>query len=84
MNTNTTMTDAEIFATKIKYFFKHGLPVHVKLRWGFWKNGFVHENGSADFFMLKEFEEGLIPIFYKEIVKVDQYTPDTEKEEVEK
>lgn len=58
---------AEINQKKALYFFNNKIPVHISLKTSRWANGEIKEFFS-DGFVLKEFVEGEIPIFYIEIL----------------
>jgi hypothetical protein len=65
--------EEEVMKKKIQYFFDTSQPVHIKFKKDYWKNGYVKEVGS-DFFMLKEFLDGELPVFYLEIEHIEKYT----------
>jgi len=55
-----------ILKKKVEYFCKFKKPVHISLITGKWLNGNIIEYG-ADYFLLVEFKEGEMPVFYQEI-----------------
>jgi len=57
---------------RANFYFKRDLPVHCKYKRGFWKNGYILEM-SSDFFSLNEFEEGLMPVFFNELLDIDKF-----------
>jgi len=71
--------DVKLLEQKARYFFENSIPVHVEYKRNFWKNGYILSVGS-DFFMLNEFIEREIPIFYLEVLDIKKFN---EKEEVE-
>lgn len=71
------MTD-DILLQKAEAYFILGEVVHVTYKTGHWVNGIV-KRVSSDFFMFDELEDGLIPIFYKEISSITKYTPKKEE-----
>lgn len=62
----------EMIRQKIEFFFKNNKAVHIQFKKGNWKNGQIEEI-SSDFFMLKEFLEGLQPIFFSQIEDVNVF-----------
>lgn len=73
--------ELKILHGKAKYFYDAGRPVHIKFKKGYWKNGNITEL-SSDFFIIDEFLEGNLPVFFLEIEKIDEYTKDFNKIEV--
>ncbi len=73
--------DLKILQGKIQYFYDSARPVHIKFKKGYWKNGNVIET-SSDFFVIDEFLEGNLPVFFLEIENVEEYTKDFNKIEV--
>lgn len=65
--------DVKALQQKVDLFFKQGRAVHLKFKKGYWKNGHIIENSSADFFMLNEFVEGERPVFYLELDDVSEF-----------
>lgn len=76
-----TMEDGDVIRQKIDYFFKLGKPVHIKYKKEHWKNGHIKEI-SSDFFMIDEFMDGELAVFFLEIYEVEEYTKDFSKIEV--
>lgn len=75
-NENEQMNNEQLLILKQKsnYFYKHKIPVHITYKnHTSWKNGIIKELGD-DFFLLKEREEGIIPIFYLEIKNIVEFT----------
>jgi len=68
---------------KATYFYKESIPIHVKFKRGFWKRGYILEVGS-DFFMMKEFIEGEMPVFFLEIKDIEKFNENKEVKENEK
>jgi len=66
-------TTDELIKQKVDFYYKNSKAVHINLKKGSWKNGYIKEV-SADFFMLDEFLEGLKPVFFLEIKDIDVYT----------
>jgi hypothetical protein len=64
--------EKKILQNKIKVFFDRSLPIHVVLKDGEWLNGYIEEM-KADFFMINEFEKGIMPVFFIEIHDVDKF-----------
>jgi len=77
--------EQELIEKQIKYFYNGNLPIHLvlksKTKQGehLWYNGKIKEL-STDCFILDEFEDGLMPIFYLQIDRVSQYKTEGEKE----
>lgn len=57
----------EINKKKAQYFFVNNIPIHISLKEDKWLNGYIKEVNS-DYFIIEEFEEGKIPVFYIEIL----------------
>lgn len=55
----------EFYFKKIEEFIKKNLPVHISLKNGRWLNGYIFELFS-DGFILNEFKEGQLPVFFNE------------------
>lgn len=64
--------EAKIISNKVNYYFENGIAVHIGFKKGYWKRGFIKEVG-ADFFLLQEFIEGKMPVFYIEVEKIEEY-----------
>lgn len=62
---------------KVQVFFERQIKIHISFKEGYWKRGLIKEV-SAEFFMLDERLEGLMPVFYTEIVSITPYTPKKE------
>lgn len=62
----------ELMKKKVNYFLEYQKPVHVKFKKKYWKNGLIKEM-SHDFFMLDERLEGMIPVFYIEVLDLEEY-----------
>ena len=61
-----------IIKEKINIFFKDSKQIHISLKAGFFRNGFVKEV-NALFLIFKDRQLGDIPIFYSEINDVEPY-----------
>jgi len=57
----------EAIKKKCFYFYQQNIPIHISLNTDRWANGNIKEFIS-DGFILDEFEEGEIPIFFMEIL----------------
>lgn len=64
--------EAEICEAKANAFFKLSQPVHCKYKNGNWKRGYILEV-NADFFLLNEFKDGEVPVFFIELRDIDRY-----------
>ena len=62
------------------YFWQNEIPIHISLNTEKWANGIIKEFLS-DGFILNEFKEGEIPIFYIEILPngIEPYKKEGEK-----
>ena len=63
---------------KISYYFEKALPVHVVKPNGQFANGHIKEI-SEDFFLLKDFVVGDMPIFHSEIIDIIPFREREEK-----
>jgi len=72
MNNSGNVNLTETFKSKAKYFFSTKTPIHVKFKLSYFKNGIINEV-NEDFFILEDFVEGRLVIFYSEIERVDEY-----------
>ena len=64
--------EIDILKQKVNIFYKNMTLVHISLKNGFWKRGYITEL-SADFFMLDETLEGLQPIFFQELKNIEPW-----------
>ncbi len=64
--------DMKINEEKINKAFNSNLKIHIDLRDGSWRNGYIKEI-SADFFMFEDMVNGEEPIFFLELKKVEPY-----------
>jgi len=58
---------------KILISLKNNLKVHIILKDNSWRNGYVIET-SPDFFMFEDKENGIEPIFFLDLEKVEPYS----------
>ena len=59
--------EINILYTKINTYFELHEPIHITFKDGHWHNGKIVKV-EADFFLLDDFEDGLIdPVFYIEL-----------------
>ena len=75
--------DIEVFKKKAEFFHLNYTPVHITLKDSNFLNGHVIGVGSPDFFMLEEFKEGEMPVFYMEIYAIRKYKENNREEENE-
>ena len=61
-----------ILQKKADAFLVLAEKVHVKYIDGHWKRGFVKEV-SADFFLLDETLDGMMPVFFQEISDIEKF-----------
>ena len=77
---NNANDNVKLLEQKANHFFRTGDEVHIKFKlkdgeMNRWKNGIILEC-SSDFFMLREFVDGEMPIFYLEIHDIVKFTRD--------
>jgi hypothetical protein len=65
---------------KVQFFYDSKEAVHVSYKKGYWKNGYIKEI-SYDFFIIDDFMDGDIPVFYLELNDISIYTPDKKRVE---
>lgn len=73
-----TETDEKIIEDRAKIYSKKHIPVHITKHDGEWLNGLITEI-SSDFIMLNEFQNKLMPVFFKEIKNIQTYTKEVEE-----
>jgi hypothetical protein len=74
----------DIEKEKILLAYNSKLRLHIKKKNKDWRNGYVREI-QADFFLFEDDQNGIEPIFWIELLKVDPYINEREiKVEVEK
>ena len=68
------MNDEElnVLIKKVNFFKDKSKPVHVSIKSGKFYNGFITEI-NADFFIVSEFKFGEQPVFYVEVLTVEEY-----------
>lgn len=76
--------DIKILQQKAHYFFDRKIPIHITLKTSIWKNGNIIEPISADFFLLDEFKDGQMPIFFLEVSDIEEFTKDGGEDEKSK
>ena len=58
--------------TRCIVFHEQNIPVHI-VRWEFgWRNGYISEVAN-EFIILDEFKMGRVPIFFKEMKRVEKF-----------
>ena len=62
----------EILKKKAQVFYSIKKLIHISYKNGSWKRGTIEEI-SEDFFLLNERREGLLPVFFKEIIEIDVF-----------
>lgn len=80
MNNDNKDNEDENFYNISKAFYEINIPVHIEYKNGGWHNGMIIEI-RADFFLLDEFEDGLLPVFYNTVSKIIKYIPKEAKED---
>lgn len=71
--------DKKLHEEKLLLSLNHNLKLHITLKDGIWRNGYVKEI-LADFFMFEDAVTGLDPIFFLEIIKIEPYTEEKKEE----
>lgn len=66
--------EIKVLQQKAKYFFDNNKIIHITYKDGSWNNGSIKEEPREDFFLLEEFEDGELPIFYLQIKNIEIYT----------
>ena len=69
-----------MLARLAQVYLERATPVHLVYRNGKWKNGVIVEI-RADFFILDEFVEGKVIVFFQELIAMPPFTPPPKKEE---
>lgn len=69
---NEKEEDKIFLQKKANAYLVLGEKVHISYKSGYWKRGIIKEV-NEDFFLLDESLEGLLPVFYKEIVRIEKY-----------
>lgn len=72
MSNEATSQEITLLQKKATVYFNRGEKVHISFKKGHWKRGIIQEV-SADFFMLNETLEGMMPIFFLEIKDIRPY-----------
>lgn len=69
---NEENTNQEVNEQKLLKAFNSNLKLHIVLKDKTWRNGFVKEL-KADFFLFEDKINGIEPIFFLELLKVEPY-----------
>jgi len=67
-----TDTETEIIKDRANVYSKKQIPVHITKHDGEWLNGFITEV-SDEFLMLDEFQNKIMPVFFREIKNIQTY-----------
>lgn len=67
------MTEELMIEDKAKVFSDKSIAVHITKKNGSWLNGMITEV-NANFLMLQENKDGLMPVFFKEIKNIQTLT----------
>jgi len=84
---NDAIIQAQLIEKKARYFYKNNLPVHINLKKKdyeeepTWENGWIEEEPSADFFILRLREEGkkkyngaeTVAMFFLQIEDIEEF-----------
>lgn len=65
---------------KLKFYSKSKIMVHIKLRSGDFRNGFIIEESIPEVWKMKERKLGEINLFEDEVKKIEDYTELDNKE----
>ena len=76
MKDETTKLNEELIFEALKSSTK----IHITLKDGSWRNGFVTEI-KADFFMFDDKENGIEPFFFLQLKEIKPYIEEKEKED---
>jgi len=71
--------DKKLHEEKLLLGLNNQIKLHIVLKDGVWKNGFVKKIGS-DFFMFEDAVHGIEPIFFLEVKKIEPYVKGGKKE----
>jgi len=67
---------------KVEAFQPLNERVHITLKGGMWKRGIIITI-KPDFFLLNETLEGILPVFFQEVSKIEKYIQKEKKEEAQ-
>ena len=67
---------------KVEAFQPLNQKVHITLKGGMWKRGIIMTI-KPDFFLLNETLEGILPVFFQEVSKIEKYVQKEKKEEAQ-
>ena len=67
---------------KVEAFQPLNERVHTTLKGGMWKRGIIITI-KPDFFLLNETLEGILPVFFQEVSKIEKYIQKEKKEEAQ-
>jgi len=62
----------QLLQKKVEYFCVKKLPVHLKFKSGYFKNGYIVKY-EDDLFILDEFKDGQLAVFFLELEKISEY-----------
>ena len=71
-NENKEELELGFLNRKAKFFFDSKTKVHLKLKSGFFKNGYITEIGT-DFFFLDDLVRGNVVVFFLEVLDIEAY-----------
>lgn len=73
-----TETEEQIIKDRAEIYSNKQIPVHITKHDGEWLNGFVTEV-SDEFLMLDEFQNKIMPVFFREIKNIQTYTKEVKE-----
>lgn len=71
--------DAKTKEELILLSYEKKIKLHISLTNGNWRNGFVIEKPTVDFFKFKDEISGEEPIFFLQLKKVEPYVDEVKK-----
>ncbi len=74
--------ETSILRKTIKIYYEKSTAIHIKFKQDYWKNGFILDLGDEDYFMLNEFLEGEMPVFYTQIKEITPYSKKGETDDI--
>lgn len=68
----------EILKKKAQIHLEQNIPAHLSFVGGGWNNGFITQI-SPDFFMFNDREDGMMPVFFIDLIDIKPLAPPKEK-----
>ena len=70
--------NADVIKKRTSFFYSQNTPVHIRFINGKWLNGIIKELND-ELFVINEFKDGPIPIFYIEVDTISPYVSPEDK-----